>query len=178
MPCAVGGAAAILARENRAGELQRLSLGLASQQLDDGHFVPAKCRGALGVAPGDRGVRGKIELGSTLRARTLVTYSPRGGDGSRFVAAELMGDRGFGESRDSRRAVVMITHDLEEAIALGDRVVVLAAGPKSRVIESFPVDLERPRNVAEIKLDPKFMTLYRDIWASLRGEVEKSYASR
>ena len=80
--------------------------------------------------------------------------------------------------QEDRRAVVMITHDLEEAIALGDRVVVLAAGPKSRVIESFPVDLERPRNVAEIKLDPKFMTLYRDIWASLRGEVEKSYASR
>jgi NitT/TauT family transport system ATP-binding protein len=80
--------------------------------------------------------------------------------------------------QEDRRAVVMITHDLEEAIALGDRVVVLAAGPKSRVIESFPVDLERPRNVAEIKLDPKFMTLYRDTWASLRGEVEKSYASR
>jgi NitT/TauT family transport system ATP-binding protein len=80
--------------------------------------------------------------------------------------------------QEDRRAVVMITHDLEEAIALGDRVVVLAAGPKSRVIESFPVDLERPRNVAEIKLDPKFLTLYRDIWASLRGEVEKSYASR
>ncbi len=80
--------------------------------------------------------------------------------------------------QEDRRAVVMITHDLEEAIALGDRVAVLAAGPRSRVIESFPVDLERPRNVAEIKLDPKFMTLYRDIWASLRGEVEKSYASR
>lgn len=80
--------------------------------------------------------------------------------------------------QEDRRAVVMITHDLEEAIALGDRVVVLAAGPRSRVIESFGVDLERPRNVAEIKLDPKFMTLYRAIWVSLRGEVEKSYASR
>lgn len=79
--------------------------------------------------------------------------------------------------QEDRRAVVMITHDLEEAIALGDRVVVLAAGPKSRVIESFSVDLDRPRDVAEIKLDPKFLTLYRDIWASLRGEVEKSYAS-
>nr|WP_156417887.1 ABC transporter ATP-binding protein [Aureimonas sp. AU4] len=80
--------------------------------------------------------------------------------------------------QEDRRAVVMITHDLEEAIALGDRVVVLAAGPKSHIIDSFPVDLERPRNVAEIKLDPRFLTLYRDIWASLRGEVEKSYARR
>ncbi|MDC7745467.1 ABC transporter ATP-binding protein [Rhizobium binxianense] len=77
--------------------------------------------------------------------------------------------------QEERRAVVMITHDLEEAIALGDRVVVLAAGPRSRVIDSFPVDLERPRDVAEIKLDPRFMDLYRNIWSSLRGEVEKSY---
>lgn len=80
--------------------------------------------------------------------------------------------------QDERRAVVMITHDLEEAIALGDRVAILAAGPRSRVIESFPVDLERPRDVAEIKLDPRFMDLYRNIWASLRGEVEKSYERR
>ncbi|OHV81959.1 ABC transporter ATP-binding protein [Ensifer sp. LCM 4579] len=77
--------------------------------------------------------------------------------------------------QEERRAVVMITHDLEEAIALGDRVVVLAAGPRSRVIDSFPVDLARPRDVAEIKLDPRFMDLYRNIWSSLRGEVEKSY---
>ncbi|WP_316230879.1 ABC transporter ATP-binding protein [Bradyrhizobium sp. SZCCHNR1051] len=78
--------------------------------------------------------------------------------------------------QEEKRAVVMITHDLEEAIALGDRVVVLASGPGSRVIDSFPVDLERPRDVAEIKLDPRFTDLYRNIWASLRGEVEKSYA--
>ncbi|ARO32848.1 nitrate/sulfonate ABC transporter ATP-binding protein (plasmid) [Rhizobium sp. NXC14] len=77
--------------------------------------------------------------------------------------------------QEERRAVVMITHDLEEAIALGDRVVVLAAGPRSRVIDSFPVDLVRPRDVAEIKLDPRFLDLYRNIWSSLRGEVEKSY---
>ncbi|WP_342237483.1 ABC transporter ATP-binding protein [Inquilinus sp. OTU3971] len=77
--------------------------------------------------------------------------------------------------QEERRAVVMITHDLEEAIALADRVVVLAAGPRSRVIDSFPVDLQRPRDVAEIKLDSRFMDLYRNIWSSLRGEVEKSY---
>ena len=80
--------------------------------------------------------------------------------------------------QEERRAVVMITHDLEEAIALGDRVAVLAAGPRSRVIDSFDVDLARPRDVAEIKLDPRFMDLYRNIWASLRGEVEKSYERR
>ena len=78
--------------------------------------------------------------------------------------------------QEDRRAVMLITHDLEEAIALGDRVVVLSSGPSSRVVRSFDVDLERPRNVAEIKLDQHFIDLYRDIWACLRGEVEKSYA--
>ena len=77
--------------------------------------------------------------------------------------------------QEDRRAVVMITHDLEEAIALGDRVAVLAAGPKSRLVASFEVPLDRPRDVAEIKLNPHFIELYRDIWACLRGEVEKSY---
>lgn len=79
--------------------------------------------------------------------------------------------------QEDRRAVVMITHDLEEAIALGDRVLVLAAGPRSHVIDSFYVTLSRPRDVAEIKLEPEFMNLYRDIWASLRSKVEKSYAT-
>lgn len=77
--------------------------------------------------------------------------------------------------QEKRRSVLLITHDLEEAIALGDRVIVLAAGPRSHVIDSFPIKLERPRNVAEIKLDQRFTDLYRRIWASLRGEVEKSY---
>ncbi|MBA0288301.1 ABC transporter ATP-binding protein [Stenotrophomonas maltophilia] len=78
--------------------------------------------------------------------------------------------------QEDRRSVILITHDLEEAIALGDRVVVLSSGPASRVVRSFDVDLERPRNVAEIKLDDRFTDLYRDIWPCLRGEVEKSYA--
>jgi NitT/TauT family transport system ATP-binding protein len=78
---------------------------------------------------------------------------------------------------EDRRSVVMITHDLEEAIALADRVIVLSAGPASRVVDEFEIPLERPRDVAEIKLDTSFLELYRDIWASLRGEVEKSYVN-
>ncbi len=60
--------------------------------------------------------------------------------------------------QEDRRSVILITHDLEEAIALGDRVVVLSSGPASRVVRSFDVDLERPRNVAEIKLDDRSPT--------------------
>lgn len=72
------------------------------------------------------------------------------------------------------RAVVFITHDLEEAIALGDRVVVMSAGPASRPVGEFAIDLPRPRDVAEIRLSPRFVELHHQIWQLLRGEVQKS----
>lgn len=73
------------------------------------------------------------------------------------------------------RAVMFITHDLDEAIALSDRVVVLSAGPATRPIGSFDVTLPRPRNVAEIRNLPEFSRLHADIWAVLREEVLKGY---
>ena len=71
-------------------------------------------------------------------------------------------------------AVVFVTHDLEEAISLADRVVVLTAGPGT-VKGVYPVDLRRPRNVAEIRFQPEFARIYREIWNDLRDEVQLSY---
>lgn len=71
-------------------------------------------------------------------------------------------------------SVVFVTHDLEEAIALADRVVVLTAGPGT-VKGSFEVDLPRPRNVAEIRFQPRFSQIYEAIWSQLRDEVLVSY---
>jgi len=71
-------------------------------------------------------------------------------------------------------SVVFVTHDLEEAIALADRVFVLTAGPGT-VKGNFVVDLPRPRNVAEIRFQPRFTQLYEAIWSQLRDEVLVSY---
>src|SRR5438128_2171717 len=71
-------------------------------------------------------------------------------------------------------SVVFVTHDLEEAIALADRVVLLTAGPGT-VKGSFKVDLPRPRNVAEIRFQPRFAQIYEAIWNQLRDEVLVSY---
>ncbi len=76
----------------------------------------------------------------------------------------------------SRKAVLFITHDLDEAIAMSDRVVVLSAGPDTHPIGDFPIDIPRPRDVAEIRTDPRFVALHRAIWAVLRDEVLKGYA--
>jgi NitT/TauT family transport system ATP-binding protein len=76
---------------------------------------------------------------------------------------------------ESRKTVLFITHDLEEAIALSDQVVVLSAGPASRIVASHEVDLPRPRNLLDLKTDPRFTELYNLIWSDLRQEVLKSY---
>lgn len=76
--------------------------------LDQGPFALAgSARFSLGVPAPDRGLRASLELGSTLRSRALLSYSPRAGDGTEFVATEVMRDAGYGEGRDSRRAIVM-----------------------------------------------------------------------
>lgn len=77
--------------------------------------------------------------------------------------------------QEKRKAVLFITHDLDEAIAMSDRVVVMSAGPGSRPIGDFRVDLERPRDVAEVRVTPRFIELHRAIWDVLRDEVLKGY---
>jgi NitT/TauT family transport system ATP-binding protein len=75
-----------------------------------------------------------------------------------------------------RKAVLFVTHDLDEAIALADRVVIMSAGPAARIIGDWPVTLARPRDIAEVKVEPAFRALHRDIWQVLKGEVLKGYA--
>ncbi len=76
-----------------------------------------------------------------------------------------------------RKAVMFVTHDLEEAIALSDRVVIMSAGPAARIIGDWRVPLKRPRDdISEVKLDAAFHDLHRDIWHLLKAEVIKGYA--
>jgi len=74
----------------------------------------------------------------------------------------------------SKKTVVFVTHDLEEAIALADEVVILSAGPGSRVVARYPVSLARPRDLLELRTAPAFIDLYKSIWSVLRAEVIKS----
>jgi NitT/TauT family transport system ATP-binding protein len=75
-----------------------------------------------------------------------------------------------------RKAVLFVTHDLEEAIALSDRVVIMSAGPSAKIIGEWRVPLGRPRDISEVKLDPAFHVLHREIWHTLKAEVIKGYA--
>jgi NitT/TauT family transport system ATP-binding protein len=76
----------------------------------------------------------------------------------------------------TRPAVVFVTHDLEEAIALSDKVVVLTAGPAATVKATYEIDLPRPRTVQEIRFEPRFVDLFQQIWQALGAEVNIAYS--
>ncbi|HEV7187953.1 MAG TPA: ABC transporter ATP-binding protein [Blastococcus sp.] len=75
-----------------------------------------------------------------------------------------------------RPSVLFITHDLDEAVALSDRVVIMTSSPGA-VKDVFDVDLPRPRgNVQEIRHEQRFLDLQGRIWESLKDEVTRAYA--
>ena len=85
-----------------------------------------------------------------------------------------MGDELLDLWASNQASVVFVTHDLEEAIALADKVCVLTAAPAT-VKGIYNIDLPRPRDVAEIRFEPRFVQLYQEIWDALRNEVLISY---
>src|SRR5919202_3741787 len=76
---------------------------------------------------------------------------------------------------DGRRTILFVTHDLDEAIGLADRVVVLSAGPSSRVRADAMVDIPRPRKLLEVRAEPAFASLSRHLWQQLFEEVSRAY---
>lgn len=90
---------------------------------------------------------------------------------TRLIMSELLLDLWQAD----RKAVMFVTHDLDEAIALSDRVLVMSAGPRSSIIGDFPIPLARPRDIAEVRSEPEFHRLHAAIWNTLRDEVRKTY---
>lgn len=117
------------------------------------------------------GMRKRVSLAQTLinRPSTLLMDEPFGALDvqTRGLMQDLVLDLWSG----SGAAVVFVTHDITEAVALADTVVVMTAGPAT-VKDVVPVDLPRPRHVEEIRLTEEFLGLYRRVWDSLREEVE------
>jgi NitT/TauT family transport system ATP-binding protein len=88
---------------------------------------------------------------------------------------QIMGNQLLELWTADRKAVLFVTHDLEEAIALADRVVIMSAGPNSRIIGDWRVPLPRPRDISEVRLEKEFHELHREIWNVLKSEVLKGY---
>jgi NitT/TauT family transport system ATP-binding protein len=87
----------------------------------------------------------------------------------------IMGDLLLKLWQEDKKAVLFVTHDLEEAIALSDRVLLMSVGPKAKIIGDYKIPLPRPRNLTDVKIDPQFHSLQREIWLQLKEEVIKTY---
>ena len=122
------------------------------------------------------GMRKRVSLAAALinEPSILLMDEPFGALDVQTKA--IMSNELLGLWEQTRPSVIFVTHDLEEAIALADQVVVMTAGPGT-VKAVYDIDLARPRGaVQEIRFDSRFLELHHQIWASLREEVEAAYA--
>jgi NitT/TauT family transport system ATP-binding protein len=121
------------------------------------------------------GMRKRVALAQTMINQPRVLLMDEPFSGLDVQTRQIMSDELLSLWELTRPSVVFVTHDLEEAIALADKVVVMTAGPAT-VKEEFEIDLPRPRNSREIRHTPDFVKLHDRIWESLRDEVQVAYS--
>ena len=121
------------------------------------------------------GMRKRVGLAQTLVLDPDIILMDEPFSALDVQTRQLMENEVLALWAEKKKAVLFITHDLDEAIAMSDRVVCLSAGPASHPIGEFEIDLPRPRDVAEIRSHPRFVELHAQIWGVLREEVLKGY---
>ena len=122
------------------------------------------------------GMRKRVSLAAALinEPGVLLMDEPFGALDVQTKA--IMSNELLGLWEQSRPTVLFVTHDLEEAIALADKVVVVTASPGT-VKATYDIDLPRPRGaVQEIRFGDRFRELHHQVWAALREEVQRAYA--
>ena len=163
--------------------LANVMAGLEFRGLPDARERASEWLKRVGLAAfGDRyphqlsgGMRKRTSLAQTLALDPDIILMDEPFSALDIQTRQLMENEVLALWAAKKKAVLFITHDLDEAIAMSDRVVVLSAGPASRPIGEFKVDLERPRDVAEVRATPRFVELHQAIWGVLRDEVLKGY---
>ena len=121
------------------------------------------------------GMRKRVSLAQTLVLDPDIILMDEPFSALDIQTRQLMENEVLALWAEKKKAVLFITHDLDEAIAMSDRVVCLSAGPGSHPIGEFAIDLARPRDVAEVRVTPRFVELHEAIWSVLREEVLKGY---
>ena len=116
------------------------------------------------------GMRKRVALAQTFINEPQILLMDEPFSALDVQTRALMSDELLGLWEGTGASVVFVTHDLEESIALADKVVVMTAGPAT-VKQVFDIDLPRPRKVESVRLEPRFIEIYREIWESLGEEV-------
>jgi sulfonate transport system ATP-binding protein len=168
--------------------IDNVKLGLQYRGLPDGEATAQSQAWLERVGLGEFGDRYPHQLSGGMRKRTALAQTlaldpdiilmDEPFSALDVQTRQLMENEVLDLWAAKKKAVLFITHDLDEAIAMSDRVVVLAAGPATRPIGEFGIDLPRPRDVAEVRTQPRFVELHSQIWAVMRDEVLKGYAQQ
>ncbi|WP_092495410.1 ABC transporter ATP-binding protein [Faunimonas pinastri] len=116
------------------------------------------------------GMRKRVALAQTFINEPKILLMDEPFSALDIQTRTLMQDELLRLWEDSGASVVFVTHDLEEAVALADKVYVLTAGPAT-VKSVYHIDLPRPRVMEDIRYDPKFVEIARVIWEDLKQEV-------
>ena len=124
------------------------------------------------------GMRKRVALAQTLIMDPDIILMDEPFSALDIQTRQLMENEVLALWSQKKKAVLFITHDLDEAISISDRVVVFSAGPGSHPIGEFYIDIARPRDVAEVRVTPRFIELHNAIWADLREEVLKGYENQ
>jgi sulfonate transport system ATP-binding protein len=119
------------------------------------------------------GMRKRVALAQTLVTAPRILLMDEPFSALDVQTRALMQDELLRLWSGSGAGVIFVTHDLDEAIGLADKVVVMTASPAT-VKDVFPVPLQRPRNIEELRLTTQYLDIYREVWESLRGEVDKT----
>ena len=121
------------------------------------------------------GMKKRVALAQILALNPKILLMDEPFSALDIQTRELMENELLALWAEDKKSVVFVTHDLEEAISLADRVVVLSAGPACHPVGEFAIDLPRPRDVAEIRMTPRFVELHSLIWQTLKSEVMKAH---
>ena len=121
------------------------------------------------------GMRRRVALAQTMILDPKIVLMDEPFSALDVQTRQLMENELLDLWSSDRKSVLFITHDLEEAIALSDRVVVLSAWPSTHLIAEFVIDLPRPRDVFEIRMTSRYIEFHETIWKAMKEEVLKAY---
>jgi NitT/TauT family transport system ATP-binding protein len=121
------------------------------------------------------GMKKRVALAQILALNPKILLMDEPFSALDIQTRELMENELLALWAEDKKSVIFVTHDLEEAISLADRVVVLSAGPGCHPVGEFAIDLPRPRDVLEIRMTPRFVELHSLIWQTLKTEVMKAH---
>lgn len=163
-----------VARDNVALGLRNQGVGKREARLEADRWL--RSVGLVGLE--DRyprelsgGQRKRVAIAQVLATRPRLLLMDEPFASLDAIVRHYLTEDLLGWVEGERLTVLMVTHDLEEAVAVSDRVVLLGNGPRARIKGRFDVPLARPRDLLAVKAQPAFAGLLRELWDALSDEV-------